>query len=124
MDLTGVPETFGDELTLLAALQLRWHTRLSGQIERALMHQPLDTDAGRRRRMAGHRRRAARHPADARALPRRAPRRPDGRSAWPRPQARNASLLAAMAGRAGATAEATVAAGRMLEERAKARVAA
>ena len=26
MDLIGVAETFGDELSLLGALQLRWHT--------------------------------------------------------------------------------------------------
>ena len=34
MELPGVAETFGDELTLLGALQLRWHTRLAGAIER------------------------------------------------------------------------------------------
>lgn len=45
MDVDGVPETFGDELTLLGALQLRWHTRLAGRIERALMSQPLDLEA-------------------------------------------------------------------------------
>ena len=44
--LPGVPETFRDELDLLAALQLKWHARLSGNIERALMSEPLDlTDA-------------------------------------------------------------------------------
>lgn len=42
MDLDGVAETFGDELSLLAALQLKWHTRLAGAIERELMAQPLD----------------------------------------------------------------------------------
>jgi hypothetical protein len=42
MDLAGVAETFGDELSLLATLQLRWHTRLAGHIERELMNQPLD----------------------------------------------------------------------------------
>ncbi len=42
MDVDGVPETFGDELTLLGALQLKWHTRLAGQVERALAGQPLD----------------------------------------------------------------------------------
>jgi hypothetical protein len=42
MDVAGVAETFGDELSLLAALQLRWHTRLAGHIERQLMNQPLD----------------------------------------------------------------------------------
>ena len=42
MDVSGVAETFGDELTLLAALQLKWHTRLAGHIERELVTQPLD----------------------------------------------------------------------------------
>lgn len=42
MDLDGVAETFGDELTLLAALQLKWHTRLTGTIEREFVAQPLD----------------------------------------------------------------------------------
>lgn len=44
MDLEGVTASFGDELTLLAALQLKWHTRLAGAIERALADQPLDLD--------------------------------------------------------------------------------
>lgn len=42
MDVDGVAETFGDELTLLGALQLRWHTRLAGHVERELAGQPLD----------------------------------------------------------------------------------
>jgi hypothetical protein len=45
LDVPGVEETFGDELSLLAALQLRWHTRLSGRIERELMTQPMDLEA-------------------------------------------------------------------------------
>lgn len=44
LDVAGVSETFGDELTLLAALQLKWHTRLAGQIERALADQPMELD--------------------------------------------------------------------------------
>jgi hypothetical protein len=44
MQLPGVAETFRDELDLLAALQLKWHARLSGNIERALMSQPLDLE--------------------------------------------------------------------------------
>ena len=28
-DVDGVAETFGDELTLIGALSLRWHTRLA-----------------------------------------------------------------------------------------------
>ena len=45
MDVPGVAETFGDELTLIGALQLRWHTRLAGRIERELMEQPADMEA-------------------------------------------------------------------------------
>ena len=33
LDVDGVAETFGDAMTLLGALQLRWHTRLAGRIE-------------------------------------------------------------------------------------------
>jgi hypothetical protein len=44
MDVDGVAETFGDEFTLLGALQLRWHTRLAGRIERELMQQPMDLE--------------------------------------------------------------------------------
>lgn len=42
LDVEGVAETFGDDLALLGALQLRWHTRLAGHIERELADQPLD----------------------------------------------------------------------------------
>ena len=44
LDLPGGAETFGDELTLLGALQLRWHTRLAGQIERELLAQPMELE--------------------------------------------------------------------------------
>ncbi|MGY2702274.1 hypothetical protein [Nocardioides sp. HB32] len=43
-DVEGVADAFGDELTLLGALQLRWHTRLAGHIERELMHQPMELE--------------------------------------------------------------------------------
>lgn len=43
-DVEGVEETFRDELDLLGALQLKWHTRLSGYIERELANQPLDLE--------------------------------------------------------------------------------
>lgn len=45
MNLAGVAETFGDELALVGALQLRWHTRLDGTIERALLDRPSDTES-------------------------------------------------------------------------------
>ena len=44
MHVEGVAETFSDELTLLGALTLRWHTRLAGRIERELMTQPMDLE--------------------------------------------------------------------------------
>lgn len=43
-DVDGVAETFPDDLALLGALQLRWHTRLSGRIERELMDQPMELE--------------------------------------------------------------------------------
>jgi hypothetical protein len=45
MDLPGVTETFRGERDLLATLQLRWHTRLAGRIERELGGQPLDLES-------------------------------------------------------------------------------
>ena len=45
MDVSGVSAAFGDELTLLGALQLRWHTRLAGRIERELERHPDDPGA-------------------------------------------------------------------------------
>jgi hypothetical protein len=119
MDLPGVPETFGDELTLLGVLQLRWHTRLSGHLERALMHQPLDTDGAAI---------AAWH-ATADELPgvrmvldqyRAEPLDERMRAALATSTAKERMLLAAMAGRAGGSTDATAAAGRLLEERARA----
>jgi hypothetical protein len=45
MDVPGARETFGDELTLLGALQLRWHTRLAGRIEHEIMRHPDEQEA-------------------------------------------------------------------------------
>jgi len=44
-DVDGVSATFADDLDLLAALQLKWHTRLAGRIEREQLTQPLDLRA-------------------------------------------------------------------------------
>lgn len=44
MQLPGVAESFRDELDLIAALSLKWHARLSGNIERALIGEPLDLE--------------------------------------------------------------------------------
>lgn len=45
LDVEGVDRAFRDELDLLGALQLRWHTRLAGRIDRALTEEPLDLEA-------------------------------------------------------------------------------
>jgi hypothetical protein len=45
VDVPGVRETFADEVDLVAALHLRWHTRLSGRIEQALCDDPADPEA-------------------------------------------------------------------------------
>jgi hypothetical protein len=44
MDMPGVADCFGDELALLGALQLRWHTRLAGRIEAELDSSPHDPE--------------------------------------------------------------------------------
>lgn len=45
MDLIGVSTTFSDELDLLGALSLKWHTRLAARIERELTQGPTDLEA-------------------------------------------------------------------------------
>jgi hypothetical protein len=118
MDADGVSETFRDELTLLGALQLRWHTRLSGRIERELLSQPMDLD--RAVIAAWH--------ATADELPgiraivdhyRDEPSDDAMASAMAKSAGKEWALLAAMAGRAGAVAEDTAEAGRLLENRAR-----
>jgi hypothetical protein len=119
MDVVGVEETFGDEVTLLGALQLRWHTRLSGHLERSLLDQPEDLDEAVV---------AAWH-ATADDLPgtrlvldhyRAAPLDEAMLFTLETAAAKERVLLAAMAGRAGSRAEDTVAVGLELEERARA----
>ena len=44
-NIPGVSETFRGDLDLIGALWIKWHTRLSGNIERELMAQPLDLEA-------------------------------------------------------------------------------
>jgi len=43
-DLPGVRQMFPDELALVGALQLRWHTRLAGAVEQALEADPGDPE--------------------------------------------------------------------------------
>ena len=118
MDVSGVRETFGDELTVLGALQLRWHTRLSGHLERAMADHPADLDLAAID--AWH--------ATADELPgtrlvldhyRAEPLDDPMASALTISAAKERVLIAAMAGRGGARTEATVASGLELEQRAR-----
>lgn len=43
-DVDGASVVFADDIDLLGALQLRWHTALAGQIETALSDQPVDLE--------------------------------------------------------------------------------
>lgn len=44
-DVDGVSAVFDDDVDLLGALQLRWHTTLAGQVEAALADQPIDLES-------------------------------------------------------------------------------
>lgn len=118
MDVTGVRETFGDELTLLGALQLRWHTRLSGHLERAMLDQPADVEEAAigawhatADELPGTRLVLDHHRAE--------PLDEEMAAALATSTAKERVLMAAMAGLAGARTEDTVAAGRELEQRAR-----
>lgn len=119
LDVAGVREAFDDELDLLGALQLRWHTRLAGRIDRALMSQPLDLDAAvigawhavaeelpGLRLVLDHYRE---HPLDAAMA-----------EALETAAAKEQIMLAVMAGRAGTHDVGAVAVGALLESRARA----
>jgi hypothetical protein len=118
MDLPGVDETFGTEQALLGALLLRWHTRLSGHLERVLATWPMDTDQAVID--AWH--------ATADDLPgiravldhyRAEPTDEQMATTLATSAAKEHLMLGASAGRHGATPDDTAAAGRVLAERAR-----
>jgi hypothetical protein len=45
LDVPGVAERFDDEIDLIGALFLKWHARLSGNIEQALAQEPTDLES-------------------------------------------------------------------------------
>ena len=119
LDVDGVREAFDDELDLLGALQLKWHTRLAGHIDRALMSQPLDLESavieawhrtaeelpGVRMVLDHHRE----HPLDDRMA-----------AALETATAKEQTVLAVMAGRAGTQNTGAAAVGAGIESRARA----
>src|SRR3954454_19011451 len=45
MQEPGVAQNFTDEIDLVGAMLLKWHARLSGNIERALTREPMNLEA-------------------------------------------------------------------------------
>ena len=119
LDVDGVADTFGDELTLLGALQLRWHTRLAGHVERALADQPLDLEGAvalawldAAEDMPGTRAIIDHHVAH--------PTSPEMARAVAVATGKEHEMLALMAGRASAPGEAAARVGRSIEAAARA----
>lgn len=118
MELAGVAETFGDELTVLGALQLRWHTLLAGSIERELTSNPTEletavTDAWVR---TAHEMPGLRAILDACAEQ---PSSPEMTRALDTARRKDWTLMAAMAGKASPADERAVRVGRAIEQRAR-----
>lgn len=118
MHVAGVAETFGDELTLLGALQLRWHTRLAGAIERELAANPHGletavTDAWRKSAadMAG-----LRTVLDTCTE---TPRSPEMGRVMEKAQRKDWAMMAAMAGKASLADPRAAEVGRALERQAR-----
>ncbi|HET6651682.1 MAG TPA: hypothetical protein VFH10_03505 [Nocardioides sp.] len=118
LDVLGLAETFPDQLDLIAALQLRWHTRLAGRIEQALTARPNDRESA----VLAAWRTTANELAGVRLVLDRAlaePPNSEVTTAMRRAQQKEWALLAAMAGRAGVSDPAAPRIGRALEERAR-----
>ena len=118
LDAPGVPETFHDDLDLIAALQLRWHTRLGGRVEQALDDHPGDPESAV---ITGWRSTASELAGVRLVLDRALDEPPSDEVATTLrcARAKDWALLAAMAGRAGLSDAAAADAGRALEERAR-----
>lgn len=119
LDVEGVHETFADELSLLGALQLRWHTRLAGRIERELMGQPMDLESAV---LAAWRATAAEMPGVLAVLDhyRSEPLDAAMADAMAKATATEHTLLAVMAGQSSTSDRAAAAVGATLESKARA----
>ncbi|HZJ07323.1 MAG TPA: hypothetical protein VFD59_17920 [Nocardioidaceae bacterium] len=118
MEVPGVADTFGDELTLIAALQLRWHTQLAGTIEYELMEQPLDLESA----VISAWCRTATELSGIRAIIDTYTDAPTWElmaHALTKARRKDWALMAAMAGKAGIADRGAAAVGRAVEERAR-----
>ncbi|HEX6150039.1 hypothetical protein [Nocardioides sp.] len=121
-DVEGVACAFADQLDLLGALQLRWHTRLAGRIERELSNQPL----GLEQAVITAWRATARELPGVRAIidrHRERPLDPEMAQAMTVATSKEHELLAVMAGRAALGDPAAARVGAEIEDRARAGVA-
>ena len=123
MDVPGVAENFTDELDLVGALLLRWHARLSGNIERAMANEPLDLESA----VASAWRTTAEEMPGVRMVIDRstaAPATPEMERAMNRAHDRETAYLAIAAGRSNGYSAASVEAGRPVEQLARTGLAA
>ena len=121
-DVDGVSATFADDLDLLAALQLKWHTRLAGRIEREQLTQPMDLRAA----VVSAWHRTAEELPGVRAILDEQRLRPADRAvdgALRKAVAKEHVLLAVMAGQASAHDDRAAAVGAGIEAEAKATMA-
>jgi hypothetical protein len=115
----GVTENFKDEIDLVGALLLKWHARLSGNIERALVREPLDLEAA----VAGAWRTTAEQMPGVRLVIDRCadhPATPEMERAMNRAREHEWMRLATVAGLASAQDTAAIVAGRRVEDLARA----
>jgi hypothetical protein len=118
VSVPGVAENFRDDLDLVGALLLKWHARLSGNLERALMREPMDLESA----VASAWHTTAEQLPGVRMVIDRcseAPEGPEMEKAMNRAREHEWARLATAAGLASGTGPAAIAAGRRVEERAR-----
>ena len=118
MHVAGVTENFTDELDLVGALLLKWNARLMGNIERALMREPMDLE----RAVAEAWRTTAEQLPGVRMIIDRctdAPAGPEMERAMNRAHDREMAYLATVAGLSSVRAAGSIEAGRRVEQLAR-----
>ena len=118
LTVPGVRETFPDDLALVSALQLRWHTLLAGRIDTALLEPAGDLETS----VLSAWRAAAAELAGVRMIldaHRAAPTSPAMAEALEKAHRKDVVLLAAMAGLANADDPSAVRVGERLEAAAR-----
>jgi hypothetical protein len=118
MHVAGVTQNFTDELDLVGALLLKWNARLMGNIERALMREPMDLEHA----VAEAWRTTAEQLPGVRMVIDRctdAPTSPEMERAMNRAHDRESAYLAIAAGLSSGRSAASIGAGRRVEELAR-----